>query len=325
MRKKLLFVAMSVGLLLFSACSKSADKETAVSFKGGTITQKDINDQLKKIKGADSAIQQMVVERVYENKYGEKISAKDIEKEFNKIKEQAGKSFDSQLAKTGNTEADLKRKIKQQLALKKGLETNVEVNQEKLQKIWETFHPEVEVQQIKLKNEEDAKKVKKSLDEGEDFSKLVKEKSTGQKSNSNDGKVTFHSHTSSVPEEVKEASFKLSNGDISEIIPVKNLMTKQTSYYIVKMIQNQEKGDDIGKYSDELKQIVIEKQLSDQKFVKQSISQELKAANVKIKDATLSNIMDSLIHQENKQVPNKNNENEKESKYKDSNQKESKE
>ncbi|EPH88519.1 hypothetical protein D922_03963, partial [Enterococcus faecalis 06-MB-DW-09] len=226
--------------------------------------------------GADSAIQQMVVERVYENKYGDEIATKDIEKEFNKIKEQAGKSFDSQLAKTGNTEADLKRKIKQQLALKKGLETNVEVNQEKLQKIWETFHPEVEVQQIKLKNEEDAKKVKKSLDEGEDFSKLVKEKSIDQKSNSNDGKVTFHSYASSVPEEVKEASFKLSNSDISEIIPVKNLMTKQTSYYIVKMIQNQEKGDDIEKYSDELKQIIIEKQLADQKFVKQSISQELK-------------------------------------------------
>lgn len=296
MRKKLLFVAMSVGLVLFSACSKSAEKETAVSFKGGTITQKDINDQLKKIKGADSAIQQMVINRVYENKYGEEITEKDIEKEFNKIKEQAGKSFNSQLAKSGDTEAELKRKIKQQLAFKKGLETNVEVNQEKIHKIWETFHPEVKVQQIKFKNEEDAKKAKQSLDEGEDFSKLVKEKSIDQKSNSNDGKVTFHSHTSSVPEEVKEASFKLNNKDISDIIPVKNLMTKQTSYYIVKMIQNQEKGDDIEKYSDELKKIAIEKQLADQEFVKQSISQELKAANVKIKDATLNNIMDSLIH-----------------------------
>lgn len=317
MRKKLLFVAMSVGLFLFSACSKSAEKETAVSFKGGTITQKDINDQLKKIKGADSAIQQMVIKRVYENKYGEEITEKDIEKEFNKIKEQAGKSFNSQLAKSGDTEAELKRKIKQQLAFKKGLETNVEVNQEKIQKIWETFHPEVKVQQIKFKNEEDAKKAKQSLDEGEDFSKLVKEKSIDQKSNSNDGKVTFHSHTSSVPEEVKEASFKLNNKDISDIIPVKNLMTKQTSYYIVKMIQNQEKGDDIEKYSDELKKIAIEKQLADQEFVKQSISQELKAANVKIKDATLNNIMDSLIHQEKKQVPNKDNKKEEESKSKE--------
>lgn len=317
MRKKLLFVAMSVGLLLFSACSKSAGKETAVSFKGGTITQKDINDQLKKIKGADSAIQQMVIKRVYENKYGEEITEKDIEKEFNKIKEQAGKSFNSQLAKSGDTEAELKRKIKQQLAFKKGLETNVEVNQEKIQKIWETFHPEVKVQQIKFKNEEDAKKAKQSLDDGEDFSKLVKEKSIDQKSNSNDGKVTFHSHTSSVPEEVKEASFKLNNKDISDIIPVKNLMTKQTSYYIVKMIQNQEKGDDIEKYSDELKKIAIEKQLADQEFVKQSISQELKAANVKIKDATLNNIMDSLIHQEKKQVPNKDNKKEEESKSKE--------
>jgi foldase protein PrsA len=317
MRKKLLFVAMSVGLLLFSACSKSAEKETAVSFKGGTITQKDINDQLKKIKGADSAIQQMVIKRVFENKYGEEITEKDIEKEFNKIKEQAGKSFNSQLAKSGDTEAELKRKIKQQLAFKKGLETNVEVNQEKIQKIWETFHPEVKVQQIKFKNEEDAKKAKQSLDEGEDFSKLVKEKSIDQKSNSNDGKVTFHSHTSSVPEEVKEASFKLNNKDISDIIPGKNLMTKQTSYYIVKMIQNQEKGDDIEKYSDELKKIAIEKQLADQEFVKQSISQELKAANVKIKDATLNNIMDSLIHQEKKQVPNKDNKKEEESKSKE--------
>lgn len=317
MRKKLLFVAMSVGLLLFSACSKSAEKETAVSFKGGTITQKDINDQLKKIKGADSAIQQMVIKRVYENKYGEEITEKDIEKEFNKIKEQAGKSFNSQLAKSGDTEAELKRKIKQQLAFKKGLETNVEVNQEKIQKIWETFHPEVKVQQIKFKNEEDAKKAKQSLDGGEDFSKLVKEKSIDQKSNSNDGKVTFHSHTSSVPEEVKEASFKLNNKDISDIIPVKNLMTKQTSYYIVKMIQNQEKGDDIEKYSDELKKIALEKQLADQEFVKQSISQELKAANVKIKDVTLNNIMDSLIHQEKKQVPNKDNKKEEESKSKE--------
>lgn len=318
---------MSVGLLLFSACSKSDEKQTAVSFKGGTITQKDITDRLKKIKGADSAIQQMVVERVYENKYGEEISEKDIEKEFNKIKEQAGKSFDSQLAKSGNTEAELKQKIKQQLAFKKGLESTVEVNQEKLQKIWETFHPEVEIQQIKLKNEEDAKKVKRSLDEGEDFSKLVKEKTTDQKTNSNEGKVKFDSHTLSVPKEVKEASFKLNNNDISDIIPVKNLMTKKTSYYIVKMIQNQEKGDDIEKYSDELKQIVIEKQLTDQKFVKQSISQELKAANVKIKDKALSNIMASLIQQEKKQVsdkqePNKNNEKEEESKSKDSNQQE---
>lgn len=317
MRKKFLFVTLSVGLLLFSACSKSAEKETAVSFKGGTITQKDINDQLKKIKGADSAIQQMVIKRVYENKYGEEITEKDIQKEFNKIKEQAGKSFNSQLAKSGDTEAELKRKIKQQLAFKKGLETSVEINQEKLQKIWETFHPEVKVQQIKFKNEEDAKKAKQSLDEGEDFSKLVKEKSIDQKSNSNDGKMTFHSHTSSVPEEVKEASFKLNNKDISDIIPVKNLMTKQTSYYIVKMIQNQEKGDDIEKYSDELKKIAIEKQLADQEFVKQSISQELKAANVKIKDATLNNIMDSLIHQEKKQVPNKDNKKEEESKSKE--------
>ncbi|MGJ0741598.1 peptidyl-prolyl cis-trans isomerase [Enterococcus casseliflavus] len=317
MRKKFLFVTLSVGLLLFSACSKSAEKETAVSFKGSTITQKDINDQLKKIKGADSAIQQMVIKRVYENKYGEEITEKDIEKEFNKIKEQAGKSFNSQLAKSGDTEAELKRKIKQQLAFKKGLETSVEINQEKLQKIWETFHPEVKVQQIKFKNEEDAKKAKQSLDEGGDLSKLVKEKSIDQKSNSNDGKVTFHSHTSSVPEEVKEASFKLNNKDISDIIPAKNLMTKQTSYYIVKMIQNQEKGDDIEKYSDELKKIAIEKQLADQEFVKQSISQELKAANVKIKDATLKNIMDSLIHQEKKQVPNKDNKKEEESKSKE--------
>lgn len=305
MRKVITLITMSVGLLLFSACSKSDEKHPAVTFKGGTITQKEITDQLKKIRGADSAIQQMVIERIYENKYGKEISKEDIKKEFDKIKEQAGKSFDSQLAKSGNTEAELRQKIKQQLAFKKGLASKVEVNQEKLKDIWKTFHPEVEVQQIKLKDEEDAKKVKQALEEGEDFSELVKKKASDQNSTSTERKVKFHSHTASVPEEMKEAAFKLKNNEISDIIPVKNSMTKQTSYYIVKMIRNQNKGEDMEKYMNELKQIVIEKQLADQKFVKQAISQELKAANVKIKDATLKSIMDSLINQDSKQEQKK--------------------
>ena len=79
MRKNFLLVTLSVILLLFSVCSKSTDKETAVSIKVGTITQKEI-------KGADSAIQQMVIERVYDNMYGEKYLRRILSKSLIKLK-----------------------------------------------------------------------------------------------------------------------------------------------------------------------------------------------------------------------------------------------
>ena len=56
------------------------------------------------------------------------------------------------------------------------MEANVKVTNDDLKTAWKTFHPEVEAQIIKLSSEDEAKEVKKSADDGTDFTKLAKEK-----------------------------------------------------------------------------------------------------------------------------------------------------
>ena len=91
--------------------------------------------------------------------------------------------------------------------------------------------------------------------------------------------------------EVKEAAFKLKDGEISDVITTTNPTSYATEYYVVKMVKNQNKGNDMDKYKDQLKDIATETKLSDNAFTTKVIGEELKDANVKIKDDALS-----LIH-----------------------------
>ncbi len=52
----------------------------------------------------------------------------------------------------------------------------MKLTDEDLKNAWETFHPEVEAQIIKLASEDEAKDVKKSADDGEDFDKISQRK-----------------------------------------------------------------------------------------------------------------------------------------------------
>src|SRR5699024_633939 len=122
--------------------------------------EKDIFNHLKKIQGADAAVQQLVVYQIFDNKYGATLSTKEIDAEFDKTKDILGDYFEAQLKQAGFTEKTFKEEIRQQLAYKKGLEKNVELKDEDLQKLWASFHPEVKTQLIQLRSETDANEVK---------------------------------------------------------------------------------------------------------------------------------------------------------------------
>lgn len=93
------------------------------------------------------------------------------------------------------TKETLKEHIKEKLAYDKELKAHVKITDADLKIAWKSFHPEVQVQMIKLSDEKEAKAVKEKADKGEDFSKLVKEKSTDETSKKADGKVKFDSQT----------------------------------------------------------------------------------------------------------------------------------
>lgn len=54
--------------------------------------------------------------------------------------------------------------------------------------------------------------------------------------------MKFDSTTTTVPAEVKEAAFKLKDGQVSDVITSTNASTYTTEYYVVKMVKNQTKA-----------------------------------------------------------------------------------
>ncbi|MDT6359116.1 peptidyl-prolyl cis-trans isomerase [Enterococcus faecium] len=293
MKKRFLALAIVLGTGLLSGCTNAGEK-TAVSYKGGTISEQEVMDSLKKMQGADSAVQQLIVYQVFEDKYGDDVSTKEIDSQYDQTKKQLGDSFDSQLKSAGYTEQTFKDSIKQSLAFQEGLKKHIKLTDEDLKTAWESFHPEVEAQIIQVASEDDAKDVKKAADKGDDFSKLAKDKSTDTTTKEDGGKVKFDSTTTTVPAEVKEAAFKLKDGQVSDVITSTNTSTYNTEYYVVKMVKNQNKGNDMDKYKKELKEIATDTKLSDSTFQNKVIGEVLKDANVKIKDKDFENVLSTF-------------------------------
>lgn len=93
-----------------------------------------------------------------------------------------------------------REQIRQQLALQEGLKANMDIGDDELKAAWDSFHPEVEAQLIKLTSEDDAKDVlKEAQKDGADFSKLAKEKSTDTATAEDGGTVKFDSTSTTVP------------------------------------------------------------------------------------------------------------------------------
>ncbi|MFW3394299.1 peptidylprolyl isomerase [Enterococcus faecium] len=293
MKKRFLALAIVLGTGLLSGCTNAGEK-TAVSYKGGTISEQEVMDSLKKMQGADSAVQQLIVYQVFEDKYGDDVSTKEVDSQYDQTKKQLGDSFDSQLKTAGLTKETFKDSIKQRLAFQEGLKKHIKLTDEDLKTAWKTFHPEVEAQIIQVASENDAKDVKKAADKGDDFSKLAKDKSTDTTTKEDGGKVKFDSTTTTVPTEVKEAAFKLKDGQVSDVITSTNTSTYATEYYVVKMVKNQNKGNDMDKYKKELKEIATETKLNDSTFRNKVIGEVLKDANVKVKDKDFENVLSTF-------------------------------
>lgn len=303
MKKKKLALAI-VGLfsvITLAACSNSGTE--LVTMKGGKITQEEFFDQIKTQDANQQALQTTIIYKVAENGFGDKVDKKDVDAKFKELQDQYGgaDALKEALKGAGFTEATYKAQIKQQLAFEAMLKSHVKITDADLKETWKTFHPEVEVQLIAMDDEAKAKEVLEKANKGDDFGKLAKENSTDPSSAKN-GNVTFDSTSTEVPAEVQEAAFKLKKDEVSVLIPVvgNNGMTETTTYYIVKMVKPQEKGNDMEPFKKELKEIATTAKLADQAFTQEVLSKELKAANVKIKDDALKGVLAGFVEEETK-------------------------
>lgn len=297
MKKKLILAAVSaMSLFALAACGSSS--EEIATMKGGKITVQDFYDEAKTDSTNQSLIRQLIVLKVFDEKYGDKVTDDMIDEQFNSTAEQYGGSdtFESALESAGYTTKSYREQIKQQLSLQEGLKANMDITDEDMKTAWDSFHPEVEAQIIKVASEDDANDV---LDEAKkddaDFGEIAKDKSTDTATAEDGGTIKFDSTSTTVPTEVKTAAFALKDGEISDVISATDTSTYTTSYYVVKMVKTQDKGNDMDKYKDELTEIAQNTLLNDSTFVASTIGTELQAANVKMKDSDLADLLSDYI------------------------------
>ncbi|PZL72458.1 peptidylprolyl isomerase [Enterococcus plantarum] len=297
MKKKLILAAAGM-FSIFALAACTGGSQDIATMKGGTITVDDFYNQTKSSQQSQQTVQQMIIFKVFDQKYGKDVSDKEVQAKFDETKkniEAQGGNFADQLKQAGLTEKSYKEQIKQSLAYQAGIKAHIKITDADLKAAWETFHPEVEAEIIQVATEDEAKEIKKQLDDGGDFAKIAKEKSTDEATKKDGGKVKFDSQTETISEPVKTAAFKLKDGEVSEPIQATDATGYQSTFTIVKMIKNKEKGNDMTPYKKELKEIAETAKQNDQEFTQKVTSEVLTEANVKIKDDAFKDVLAGLV------------------------------
>ena len=301
MKKTKKFLAGAVTLLAaatLAACSSSADKDI-ITMKGSTISVSEFYDKVKYNSQAQQVLLSMIISDVFEKKYGDKVSAQEVDDAYNDMAEQYGDSFASALASAGLTEETYKDQIRTnklvEYAVKKAAEK--ELTDDAFKSAFEAYTPEVTARIIRLDDETKAKEVLASAQaEGADFAQLAKDNSTDTNTKDDGGKITFDSSSTILPTEVQTAIFALDAGQVgASVISVLDTSTYTTSYYVVKLESKTEKSDNWKDYKDKLKEIILAEKQADSTFVSNVIKTALQDANVKVKDSAFQNLLSQYI------------------------------
>ncbi|HFV0267214.1 TPA: peptidylprolyl isomerase PrsA [Streptococcus agalactiae] len=275
-----------------AACSgKTSNGTNVVTMKGDTITVSDFYDQVKTSKAAQQSMLTLILSRVFDTQYGDKVSDKKVSEAYNKTAKGYGNSFSSALSQAGLTPEGYKQQIRTTMLVEYAVKeaAKKELTEANYKEAYKNYTPETSVQVIKLDAEDKAKSVLKDVKaDGADFAKIAKEKTTAT-----DKKVEykFDSAGTTLPKEVMSAAFKLDKNGVSDVVSTVDSTTYKTSYYIIKVTDKTEKKSDWKSYKNRLKEVILKDKTSDRAFQNKVISKALEKANVKIKDKAFAGIL----------------------------------
>lgn len=297
--KKILTGAVTLlAAVTLAACSSNGGKDI-VTMKGGSITSTEFYEQVKTNPKAQQVLVQMVINDVFEAKYGKKVTSKEVNEAYDKMAKQYGDTFSQALASAGFTPEVYKQNIRTnklvEYAVKMAAEK--ELTDENYKAAYEAYTPEVTAQVIKLADEAKAKEVlAKAQAAGADFAALAKENSTDKATAEKGGEVKFDSTSTEVPVEVQTAIFALNDGQVgAAVVPTIDRNTRQQAFYVVKLNKKTEKNKDWKTYKDTLKEIIMKSKTTDPTFTQSVIGKALKDANVKVKDSAFQNVLSQYI------------------------------
>lgn len=291
MKKRFVMGALTLlSVATLAACAQGTTEDTKlVTMKGDTVTVADFYNEIKNSSVAQQTMLTLVLSRVFEEQYGDKVTEEQVTEAYNTTSEQYGDNFAAALAQVGLTPETYKQELRKNLLLEYAVEEKAkgEITDDSLKAAYESYTPEMKAQVIQLASEDDAKAVLEEVKkDGADFAAIAKDKTTAKEVD-----YTFDSADSVLPAEVREAAAKLEVNGISDVIAVTNQQTFATAYYVIKTTAKADKNADWTSYKERLEEVVLAEKKADSALQRAVVSEALEKANVKIKDDAFSNIL----------------------------------
>lgn len=287
--KKAAAVIAVAGIALSTAACSSGNK-TVASYKGGKITQQEYYDEMKKSQSGKTALANMLINHILEQQYGDKVSKKQVDKQYNNYKKQYGNQFEAVLQQNGMTVSSFKQNLKTNLLSEAALKDIKKISKSQKEKAWKAYQPKVTVQHILVSKKSKAEQITAELKNGKSFKSLVKKYSLDTGTKNNAGKLpAFDSTDTSLDPSFKAAAFKLKTGETTKS-PIKS----QSGYHIIRMIKHPAKGT-FASHKKEIDNQIYQTMSQDQQTMHEVISKVIKKAGVDIKDKDLKDVLASYV------------------------------
>ena len=287
--KKAAAVIAVAGIALSTAACSSGNK-TVASYKGGKITQQEYYDEMKKSQSGKTALANMLINHILEQQYGDKVSKKQVDKQYNNYKKQYGNQFEAVLQQNGMTVSSFKQNLKTNLLSEAALKDIKKISKSQEEKAWKAYQPKVTVQHILVSKKSKAEQITAELKNGKSFKSLVKKYSLDTGTKNNAGKLpAFDSTDNSLDPSFKAAAFKLKTGETTKS-PIKS----QSGYHIIRMIKHPAKGT-FASHKKEIDNQIYQTMSQDQQTMHEVISKVIKKAGVDIKDKDLKDVLAAYV------------------------------
>lgn len=291
--------ATLLSIVTFAACAHKSD--VLVSMKTGDITSEKFFTEIKSNPTVQTLLSNKVISTALEDKYSDKVTSDDVEKEYAKMKEQYGDQFQSALVSAGLTEDTYKAQLRSTLLLDYAVKTAAEqeLKDADYEEAFKSYTPNMTVKFVKTKTKDEAKTVVDELKKETAVDTLVAKYGTLSKADQKTGELTFDSTTKDVEPELLAQITPMEVNKVSEPIAITDRKTYETVYYIVKVTKKDAKKETWKDYETILKDYIINKKSSDKNYAKQVVSELLKEYKVEVKDEAFKNVIEQYLNYKN--------------------------
>lgn len=291
--------ATLLSIVTFAACAHKSD--VLVSMKTGDITSEKFFTEIKSNPTVQTLLSNKVISTALEDKYSDKVTSDDVEKEYEKMKEQYGDQFQSALVSAGLTEDTYKAQLRSTLLLDYAVKTAAEqeLKDADYEEAFKSYTPNMTVKFVKTKTKDEAKTVVDELKKETAVDTLVAKYGTLSKADQKTGELTFDSTTKDVEPELLAQITPMEVNKVSEPIAITDRKTYETVYYIVKVTKKDAKKETWKDYESILKDYIINKKSSDKNYAKQVVSELLKEYKVEVKDEAFKIVIEQYLNHKN--------------------------